>query len=245
MHAQELVVVHALGLRTRKKKGQKDEFPEGKNLRDKVGTLLSKIMDKKSKQRYERYGKYCKEHYGVDTIKLLVPNETRVSGVFGMYQSALRSKKLITAFTTRSSDAPTFTAAMLLDDDDDWKHIAETYTILQTTNLLAMTSQEDSVDSNCFSYFQVAQARHLLETNDLYKIVDVSEHWTPATDVKKIPSISKTKDAMLPVSKSLITRLVNEFNRYFEKPDSDQIMMMVLNPLMFWGGFRYVFLFNF
>lgn len=236
MHAQELVVVHALGLRTRTKKGDKDEFKEGKDLRDATRLLLSTIMNKKSKQRYERYGAFCKEQYRCDTVKLVVPNETRVSGVFAMYQSAIRSKKLIHSFTTRSADKDVFKEMVLTDNQ--WQHIAETYAILQTTNILAMTSQEDSIDSNCFSYFQVANARHLLRNNFTFNVVDLSEHWTTDTDVRKIPCIQKTKNMLLPSSSKLIDRLVNEFDRYFPEPDSDQLMMMVLHPVMVWSGFK-------
>jgi hypothetical protein len=238
MHAQELVVVHALGLRTRTKKGDKDEFKEGKDLRDATRLLLSTIMNKKSKQRYERYGTFCKEQYRCDTVKLVVPNETRVSGVYAMYQSAIRSKKLIHSFTTRSTDKDVFTAMVL--NDNQWQHIAETYAILQTTNILAMTSQQDSIDSNCFSYFQVANARHLLRTNFTFNVVDLSEHWTTDTDVKKLPCVQKTKNMLLPASSQLIDRLVKEFDRYFPEPDSDQLMMMVLHPVMVWSGFKYV-----
>jgi hypothetical protein len=92
MHAQELVVTHALGLRTRRKRGVGvvDEFESGKLLRDSVKILVSKIMDKKAKSRFVKYKDYCKRTLSMDVIKLLIPNETRVSGVFTMYESLLR-----------------------------------------------------------------------------------------------------------------------------------------------------------
>ena len=48
MHAQELVVTHALGLRTRKKRGVGviDSFESGRLLRDCVKKLVSRLMDK-------------------------------------------------------------------------------------------------------------------------------------------------------------------------------------------------------
>ena len=52
MHAQELVLKHALGLAIQKKGGEVvDSFKVGKNLRDKAKALGSKIMDKKAKGR--------------------------------------------------------------------------------------------------------------------------------------------------------------------------------------------------
>ena len=82
MHAQGLVAVHALGLHQREKNGNPDDdFKETQMLRDKTKVLLNKIMDKKSKQQYESYGLFCQYHFKVDTIKLLIPNETHMSGV--------------------------------------------------------------------------------------------------------------------------------------------------------------------
>jgi hypothetical protein len=50
MHAQELVVTHALGLRERSKAGVvTDQYEAGKSIRKKVKNLLSKIMDKKQR----------------------------------------------------------------------------------------------------------------------------------------------------------------------------------------------------
>jgi hypothetical protein len=50
MHAQELVVVHALGLKKRTlDKAIIDKFPEGLHLRNKAKILVSKLMNKKQK----------------------------------------------------------------------------------------------------------------------------------------------------------------------------------------------------
>jgi hypothetical protein len=50
MHAQELVVTHALGLRERSKQGVvTDKFESGKTLRNRVKNLLSKKWTRKQK----------------------------------------------------------------------------------------------------------------------------------------------------------------------------------------------------
>jgi hypothetical protein len=41
-------------------------------------------------------------------------------------------------------------------------------------------------------------------------------------------------------TKVLIDRLVQEFNKYFPTPDSDQLLMMMCHPVMVRLGFRYV-----
>ena len=56
MHAQELVLKHALGLAVRRKNRIiHDQFIEGKAIRDAVRNLLSTVMDKKAKARYKEY----------------------------------------------------------------------------------------------------------------------------------------------------------------------------------------------
>jgi hypothetical protein len=71
MHAQELVLKHALGLSTRKGKGglPNDEFASGVNMRDRVKLWLSRVMDKKSKTCFNKYRQYCKNQLGVDVIR--------------------------------------------------------------------------------------------------------------------------------------------------------------------------------
>jgi hypothetical protein len=56
MHAQELVMQHALGLRqrTKNKKGV-DSFEEGRVLCKKVKILAAKLMEKRAKNRFQKY----------------------------------------------------------------------------------------------------------------------------------------------------------------------------------------------
>jgi hypothetical protein len=99
MHAQELVVTHALGLRERSRQGVvTDKYEPGKTLRNRVKVLLSRIMDKKAKGCFKEYCTMCQEYLHCNGKKLELPNDTRVSGVYRMYQSALRSKKMIVVF---------------------------------------------------------------------------------------------------------------------------------------------------
>ena len=96
MHAQELVLKHALGLATRKKGGEVvDSFEVGKNLRDKAKALGSKIMDKKAKGRRKEYSEIAKDTYGTELNNILLLNYTWVSGVHMIFESLLRAKSLI------------------------------------------------------------------------------------------------------------------------------------------------------
>ena len=238
MHAQELVVTHALGLRTRRKRGigVVDEFASGKLLRDAVKKLVSKIMDKKAKSRFVKYRDFCKRTLTMDVIKLLIPNETRVSGVFTMYESLLRSMKCITQYCLLSTEANLY--ADLILTEAQWTSVAETYALLLTTNRLAMTSQIDSVDANCFSYYNVAKTRDsLLKITQMgINVIDVNSGWAPTMEPSALPTVHKEYFELQLETKTLIDRFVNEYDTYFPFPDSDQIQMMLLHPVMTWKG---------
>jgi hypothetical protein len=230
MHAQELVVTHALGLRTRRKRGFGviDEFESGK--------LVSKIMDKKAKSRFVKYKEFCKNKLSMDVIKLLIPNETRVSGVFTMYESLLRSMKCINQYCLLSTEANLYSDVILTEKQ--WTSVAETYALLLITNRLAMTSQIDSVDANCFSYFNVAKTRDsvLKITQMGMNVVDVNSGWAPTIEPSAIPTVHKEYFELEIETQNLIDRFVKEYDNYFPFPDSDQIQMMLLHPVMAWKG---------
>jgi hypothetical protein len=105
-------------------------------------------------------------------------------------------------------------------------------------DLLAHTSQQDGIDSNCLTYFFVATARHAITSSAIYNVIDISQLWNPDISLNKIQTISKRKEELLPETITLINRLENEFGKYFPKPDTDQIMMMVFHPIMVWNGFE-------
>lgn len=46
------------------------------------------------------------------------------------------------------------------------------------------------------------------------------------------------KNELMEETQFLIERLVNEFNKYFPHPDSDQLLMMMFHPIMVHSGFR-------
>ena len=238
MHAQELVVQHALGLRRRSRNGKDiDKFEPGNNLAKKVRVLVSKIMDKRSKNKFTKYIEYCSKDLTTEVNRLIIPNDTRVSGVFLMYESVLRSRTCIMMYTTVSSERAVYKDISL--DDNDWQFIAETHSILKVMNLLAMTSQQQSVESNCFSYYHVVSARYYLKASTEFPIIDLkNDHWKPTTEISKIPTTFILKENLMATTVELIDRFENEFLHYFKAPDSDQILMMVFHPLMAWLGFE-------
>jgi hypothetical protein len=194
---------NTLGLQGRPKNKQiVDSFDKGKNLRDKCKVFVSKLMNKKTKNVFKKYQKYCKDEMHCNTNCLEIPNDTRVSGVFQMYESLLRSKHAVTNFCTLSNKSDKFKEILL--SDDEWKFLAQTYSILQVMNVVAMCSQKDSVDMNCFSFFVVVQARFLLTTKKVFTVPKLSEYWAPTCSMKEIPSNDLDANDLLEDARNLL-----------------------------------------
>ncbi len=237
MHSQELAVCHALGLKERSANNVViDMFEQGKNLRTRVKALLSKIMDKKAKNRYKEYVKICRTFLHALPNKLELPNETRVSGTFKMYLSALRSRDAIVLFLNNSKDKAKFGELIL--SNEEWQFMAECEALLRHVDVLAMRSQKDDVNTNVFSYYNVAMTRAAIKRIKELMVMNLDKTWKPKWTEKNIPKIKITKEELMDDTKVLINRLVKELNFYFPNPDSDQILMMVFHPIMVWGGFR-------
>jgi hypothetical protein len=88
MHVFELAIKHWTGIRTRRRNNVVwDQFPEFIELQNKFKNLISWIMNMKSKKRYENY----KKSHSDQVLGLVVPNDTRVSGVHIMFVTLTRS----------------------------------------------------------------------------------------------------------------------------------------------------------
>lgn len=237
MHTQELVLQHALGIRQRTRNGNAwDKFLEGKALTKKVKKLVAYIMNKQDKNRFLNYQDYCKKIITTTVRKLVNPNDTRVSGIFFMFESVLRSYKCLTRYMTGSVFKNEFTEFILTSNE--WQLLAEFYAVMKIMNVLAMTSQKQSVDANCFSYYSVAYARYMIESAKKINVVDLSGHYNPSTSFSRIPQVTLEIDQLNPLTQKLISRLVKEFDWYFKYPDGDQTKMMIFHPVMIWRGLK-------
>lgn len=124
MHTQELVLQHALGIRKRSRLGEVYcSFPPGHDLKVKVKKLTQLIMNKHDKNRFLKYKDYCKKYLSASSVcKLVVPNDTRVSGIFHMFESVLRSYKSLTLYMTgcKDKDKYNFRAFFLHHLNGNW-----------------------------------------------------------------------------------------------------------------------------
>jgi hypothetical protein len=133
-------------------------------------------------------------------------------------------------------------SANIKDFDDlvitptDWQVLAEFYAVMKVMNVLAMTSQKQTVDANCFSYYGVAYARYMIESATTLKVIDFSGQFSPSTELSKVPLITLEIHQLNPLTQSFMQRLVKEFDFYFKAPDGDQTKMMIFHPVMVWRG---------
>ena len=164
---------------TRSIKGQGvvDSFGLGHNLKTKVKLLLSTVMNKKQKQRWVNFVELAQ--YGNEKKKVpkfVVPNETRCSGVFMMFQSALRGRCILNVLDTRGEFCDVYKNLML--KEREWSLVAEFEAVMSLTHELAMASQTQHPGEMAFSWFNVVECRaKLVDDGEMHKfnVVDVSK----------------------------------------------------------------------
>ncbi len=230
MHAQELVLKHALGLCNQRKGGSiVDLFPAGKDLRDVCKAFASKVMDKKSKHTLTEYEALSEETYHVTPCHLLIPNETRVSGTFTLFTSLLRARSLIQLFVAKFIND----YKNCIIHSEQWKLVAEFQAVMTPMDILSKASQTNEPGEVAFSWFEVACCRAGLKSPGLkYKVVDCSQSWAPNIAFESIPKAELPYEQLSPVTRQFVDRLHNELSFYFPKADSDQLMAMKLHPVM-------------
>lgn len=237
MHTTDLVIKHAVGLvvRTEHKKVV-DHFSEFNELRKKIHGLLSRIMDKKAKKRFDELNEQSIAIFKCKALRLEIPNTTRVAGIHRMLESVLRSKHLLSIFQGSCSFREQLASVKI--SDDDWVVIAECEAILRHLNVLAMESQRDGDGSIAFSWFQTACCRSRLEREKEFLVVDCSKNWTTESSFADIPKMKLKEENLSKIPLTMLHRLQKEFQQYLPEPDEDQILAMVLHPVMATQGFQ-------
>ena len=232
MHAQELCLKHALGVAIRKQNHVVvDEFPIGKTLRDNCKVLASKLTDKKVKARWVEAVKISKDTWDVEPTKLCVPNDTQISGTFLLFQSILRSKNLISVLKGHTKYWDVYVDYLL--NKEQYNLVAEFTAVMIQTNHLAVASQTEEPGEVAFSWFGISMARlRFKDRNKPYVVVDTTQSWPPNKSFEDLPVAKIPYDLLQEETKTFIQRLINEFDKYFPAPDSDQVIAMILHPII-------------
>jgi hypothetical protein len=240
MHTQELVVTHAFGIRNRTKKMVVcDSFEPGSDCREKVKKLMSFIMNKKAKSRFGEYQRLSKDVLGKTANVLELPNETRVAGTYRMFVSCLRAKSGINLYCSKSSEVSKIVSGDMGISRDEWRQISEFEAILKVCHDLAMESQVEQPGSNCYSYYAVAECRDKLKSaSSLFEIISQDVEYGTDLVRENLPKAYYGRKDMTKDSQQLLERLDNEFGRYFNKPDGDQLLAMFFHPFIVCCGYK-------
>jgi hypothetical protein len=90
---------------------------------------------------------------------------------------------------------------------------------------------------NCFAYFCVKKWCRELKTFKPIYCFDVRSAWVPNCAIADILIIKINRNMLMKDTHVFVDRLVKEYNEYFPEPDSDMVLMMLVHPLMVWGGY--------
>jgi len=226
MHTVDLVIKHATGMVNRKSGGViVDSFAAGKILRDKVKALASYLMDKKSKQWWINVVRIAK-CFKMMATKLEIPNLTRVSGFYRMLISVLRMKTVLQVLPSDAYFSKDFKDKALTAEE--WSSVAEFEAVLHHANVLAMESQREQPGQLAFSWIEVSLAQHKLKNLEVLKVIDTSRAVSSSSE----PRIEVPKANIQPITVNLLDRFERQFVNYFPHPDSDQIIAMMVHPVV-------------
>jgi hypothetical protein len=100
MHVVELIVGHASGFLERTvNKVVVDDNKPCLNFSKRVRKCVKQFSDRKTKSKMEMYQEYCKTNMGFHTsLKIPLPNKTRVAGTFRMYEGLLRNHHAVSRY---------------------------------------------------------------------------------------------------------------------------------------------------
>jgi hypothetical protein len=100
MHVVELIVGHAAGTLERTvNKVVVDSNKPCLQFSKRVRKCVKQFSDRKTKSKMEMYQEYCKTNMGFHTsLKIPLPNKTRVAGTFRMYEGLLRNHHAVSRY---------------------------------------------------------------------------------------------------------------------------------------------------
>ena len=195
-------------------------------------------MNKKSKKRWKEFiklARYSNEHIP----RLIVPNETRVSGGYMMFQSAVRAKCVLIFMHSRSEWAEQYKKLML--SADEWNLVAEFESVMKYTHELAMKCQTNHPGEMAYGWLNVCGVREKLKDDlgDHFKVVDVNGKPYPAFRPRnQLIMTAKRRSELHKSTQEFLDRLVVNMGIYFPKADDDQLIGMNLHLLFHWSGFK-------
>jgi hypothetical protein len=186
-------------------------------------------MDKRNKHRFEQFNEISNDIYQCDSLKLVLPNETRVSGKYFMLQSLLRHHHLYQHYTQHDETySPHFSNKIF--SESDLKFVQELEGVMRPLNLLNIGAQSDTPGFIAFSWFSIMFVRATIKLSLSFTMMDLKKRWTSKTHVDKIPQITQDRDDLSANTITFIERIDKEFQHYFPQPDMDMRLALYFYP---------------
>lgn len=252
MHLTDLVMEHATGM-TKRKENKKivDSFDVCEAIRVASYKAATWLMQKKAKKRFSAYQKLMRES-GRHSVKLVVPNSTRMAGTWSMYHTLVRSRwNLALLWYKRKADKP------VVINNSQFLHVAQLEAVLWPCARLSKLLQTDVLGAISYTFIHVMTTlTAYLSPHKRWWVADVDElnnsdeltMWNgnasfPTRDdsgkpIKPAPKgftevsmLKMTKDQLSDMPLKLIGRIADEFTRYSAIVTNDQLVAMACNPL--------------
>ena len=228
MHTNDLVTKHATGMVVRKVNNViSDSFDALQAMVKEVKDAGSYLMEKRAKNRWANFVRVGKM-VGFTATKIELPNKTRVSGLYRMLISFLRNRRLIQMSAGDPYFAKDFEEKGLILSTETWQDFAEVEAVLYHANVLAMETQREDEGHIAFSWYEIALARFRLRTSRQFEVIDTNA----AVATEKPRRVPVKRENLQPIAKKLLVRMDNEYERYYTKPDTDQVVAAFSHPVM-------------
>ena len=177
---------HATGKRKRSARNViVDNFPACEDLRKKVVHCAMRIFTKMAKSRALNY-KNRNAQLGMHTIRIGIPNDTRISGTQLMFHNFLRSMYTMNVYF--SQEPPAIQASFQLLQEE-WRMLAGFEAVMRPICGLSFTAQIDSRPSARLSWLNIVKCK-LDTAKKSFMVVDVefaeddSKRWEAKTQFK-------------------------------------------------------------
>jgi hypothetical protein len=238
LHTVDLVTKHAIGILKRKKNTiVQDDCPPLNTFRKRILSMAKYIMDKHHKWRFDVLVNFAQRNFNCSCSRIVVPNATRVAGYYFMIKSCLQVKCPL-VFLKNNAPTNMDMANELILDQKEWEQCAEIECILSKLTVLNMDMQTDFPARQGLTAYEISLTYVNLFSDDIeFDVVDVSKMWSPETKYDDIPRIYLKLGALHDITKTLLTRLQDEYKRYLLTLDTDTMIATVVHPIACSVGF--------
>lgn len=240
MHTTELVLGHALGMKTRTKSGR---VIDSNVVAEAIRTSAQKVCVEANGSGNKKY-KTANTSRCDSPIKLFVPNDTRVGGIAKMYESMIRSYWALAQY--HKTEKPSIILSAI-----DWKTIAEIYGTLDVLTKFEFATQTSAFGAIGMNIVMIKNIEHEYQHQQVFTVPDLkATPWLCTTAIRDIPTIQVTSNdekidddtvKMMEVGVNLVRRIANEVRKYWTKRlYMSDLLAFALHPVGVSIGINYV-----